>query len=64
MMQSPILSKGKKFRKIVILPEQKDLFEIPLSPEKKEHEKIGEKPRGYKSLHSSEYIDLTQLNPK
>ena len=58
MMQSPILSKGKKFKKIVMLPEQKDLFEIPLSPEKKV-----EKPRGYKSLHSSEYVDLSQSNP-
>jgi len=63
MMKSPILSKGKIIRK-VILPEQKNLFYTPLSPEKKEHEKkIGEKPRGYKSLHNSEYDDLTQLNP-
>jgi len=39
MMQSPILSNGKKIRKIVMLPEQKKLFDAPLSPEKKEHEK-------------------------
>jgi len=62
-MQSPILSNGKKIRKIVMLPEQKKLFDAPLSPEKKEHEKKDEKPRGYKSLHSSEYVDLTQSNP-
>ncbi len=63
MMQSPILSNGKKIRKIVMLPEQNKLFDTPLSLEKKEHEKKVEKPRGYKSLHSSEYVELTQSNP-
>jgi len=61
MMQSPILSKGKKIKKIVMLPEQ-NFFEMPPSLQKKEHKKET-KPRGYTSLHSSEYIELTQSNP-
>jgi len=72
-MQTPILRKNKNLEKkrnqSVDLLEGVDLldkkfFEIPLSPEKKECEKKLEKPRGYKSLHSSEYVELTQLNPK
>ncbi len=68
MMQSPILrnrkkNEIKKNKSFDNLLEEK-LFEIPLSPEKKECEKKLEKPRGYKSLHSSEYVELTQLNPK
>ncbi len=73
MMQSPILRNRKKneIKKNEIKKNKsfdnlldEKLFEIPLSPEKKECEKKLEKPRGYKSIHSSEYVELTQLNPK
>ncbi len=71
MMQSPILRTKKFLEKkrsqSVDLLEGK-LFDIDLlegkSLEKKKCEKKLEKPRGYKSLHSSEYVELTQLNPK
>ncbi len=64
MMQSPILRTKKNLEKKNL--ERRDgvrniLEEIPLdvSPKKKP-----EKPRGYKSLHSSEFVELTQLNQK
>jgi hypothetical protein len=68
MMQTPILRNQKKIeirknQSFDNLLEEK-LFVIPLSPEKKECQKKPEKPRGYKSLHSSEFVELTQLNPK
>jgi hypothetical protein len=68
MMQTPILRNRKKIENrknenFDNLLEEK-LFEMPLSPEKKEGQKKPEKPRGYKSLHSSEFIELTQSNPK
>lgn len=67
MMQSPILRQKKNLEKseshqiLPNLPEQQNLFLIPPSLQKKEGEK---KPRGYKSLHSSEYVELTQSNPR
>lgn len=71
MMQSPILRQKKNLEKseshkiLPNLPEQQNLFLIPPSLQKKEGEKKTEKkPRGYKSLHSSEYVELTQLNPR
>lgn len=67
MMQSPILRTKKKLENqdgSRNLLEGQKLFDIPLSPEKKECQKLPEKPRGYKSLHSSEFVELTQLNPK
>lgn len=71
MMQTPILRTKKNLENKLerrdgtrnILENEK-LFEIPLSPEKKECQKLPQKPRGYKSLHSSEFVELTQLNPK
>lgn len=64
MMQSPILRTKKTLERresVKNIPE-----EIPLgdSPKNKECKKKLEKPRGYKSLHSSEFVELTQLNPK
>lgn len=71
MMQTPILRQKKILEKsesysiLPNLPEQQNLFLIPPSLQKKEGEKKTEKkPRGYKSLHSSEYVELTQSNPR
>ena len=62
MMQSPILRTKKKLERDGIrnLLEGQKMFEIPLSPEKKECQKFPEKTR----LHASEFVELTQLNPK
>ena len=67
MMQSPILRTKKKISEPISLPvlESSNLPEgskCPSLPEKKECQK--EKPRAYKSLHSSEYVELTQSNSK
>ena len=62
MMQTPILRIKKILEKqdgSRNLLEDKKFFEMPLSPEKKECQKLPEK-----NLHSSEFVELTQLNPK
>jgi len=69
MMQTPILRTKKKMSEPNSV--QSDILEhskflegskCPSLPKKKECQK--EKPRAYKSLHSSEYVELTQSNPK
>jgi hypothetical protein len=60
MMQTPILRNRKKINedsRINVL-EEKKMFQMPPSLQKKEHEKET-KPRGYKSLHNSEYRQIS-----
>ena len=71
MMQTPILrtkkflEKKESFPILPNLPEQQNLFLTPPSLQKKEGgKKTEKKPRGYKSLHSSEYVELTQSYPR